>query len=148
MAAFEAMDGDETKKAVSSEISAYLLVATHWIAVALTAWVGRRLRVTFSPAAGGANPEQRRELLDNRDRRIPPAALNVADISAVDIRPVSVILLAPALRLGPDSLIQNRQMHANVTAARNTSAHRSYRVWMRRQSLRRAKRFSILCRCR
>ena len=53
-----------------------------------------------------------------------------------------------AIRLRTHYLIQKRKIAATVMAARKMSAHRSYRVWMRRQSLRRAKRFSILWRCR
>ena len=36
------------------------------------------------------------QLLDDSDRRIPPPALNVTDIGAVDAGAVGIVLLAPA----------------------------------------------------
>ena len=48
---------------------------------------------------GSTDSEWHRELFDDGDSRIPPAPLNVADIGAVDVSSVRIILLAPALLL-------------------------------------------------
>lgn len=47
----------------------------------------------------GTHPERNSQLLDNGYRGIPTASLDIADIGAVDISPVSIVLLAPALLL-------------------------------------------------
>lgn len=48
---------------------------------------------------GRTNPERDGELLKHRDRGVAPTAFDVADIGTVNVRPVGIILLTPALFL-------------------------------------------------
>lgn len=55
--------------------------------------------LTLVEQPGSTDPERPRELLDDGDGRVPPPPLDVADIGAMDIGPVGIILLAPAFFL-------------------------------------------------
>lgn len=64
-----------------------------------------------------ANAERPRELLDQGCSWIAPASFNVADIGAMDVRTVGIILLAPASLFSEASYISaeaNAYIHARV----------------------------------
>lgn len=85
--------------------------------MAIPAVPGREFRARWTDLEGGvllrqqfrgSHPQGNGKLLDNDDRRIAGAALDIGDICAVDVRLERELLLAPALLLAQTAQIAGK----------------------------------------